>query len=75
MEGKVLLLEHCNEFGGGNYTVKLVQLSKAVDPIQEGDPAWLHQRLTLESINPAYRSWDVGSDEKIRIVGEFLFVV
>lgn len=75
MEGKVLLIEQCNESGGGSYTVKLVHVSKAVDPNQEGDQAWLHQRLTLESTNPDYRSWDVASAEKIRILGEFLFVV
>ena len=74
-EGKVLLIGHCNESGGGSYTVKLVHASKAVDPNQEGDPAWLHQRLTLESINRDYSSWDVASAEEIRVLGEFLFVV
>jgi hypothetical protein len=31
-EGKVLLIEHCNELGGGSHTVKVVRASKAVDP-------------------------------------------
>ena len=74
-EGKVLLIEQCNESGGGRCTIKVVHVSRAVDPNQEGDQAWLHQRMTLESINRDYRSWDVASAEKIRILGEFLFVV
>jgi hypothetical protein len=74
-EGKVLLIEHCNESGGGSYTVKLVRASKAVDPNEQGDSAWLHQRLTLQSTNPHYKSWDVASAENIRVLGEFLFVV
>jgi len=74
-EGEVLLIEQCNESGGGSYTVKVVHVSKAVDPNEQGDSAWLHQRLTLESTNPDYKSWDVASAEKIRVLGEFLFVV
>jgi hypothetical protein len=74
-EGKVLLVEQCNESGGGRYTVKVVRASIAVDPNERGDSAWLHQRLTLQSTNPRYKSWDVASAEKIRVLGEFLFVV
>ena len=74
-EGKVLLLEDYGESGGSRHTVKLCRLSKSVDPNGEGDVAWLHHRMTLESTNPAYQSWDVASAEKIRPLGEFLFVV
>jgi hypothetical protein len=74
-EGKVLLVEHCNESGGGSYTVKVVRRSRDSDPNGRSDPAWLHERLTLQSTNPAYKSWDVPSAEKIRVLGEFLFVV
>jgi hypothetical protein len=74
-EGKVLLIEQCNQAGGGSYTVKLTRVSKTVDPDQEGDSAWLHQRLTLDSINSSYESWDVPSAEEICVLGEFLFVV
>ena len=75
VEGKVLLIEQCNQTGGGSYTVKLTRVSERVDPNQEGDSAWLHQRLTLNSTNSNYRSWDVPSAEEIEILGEFLFVV
>jgi hypothetical protein len=74
-EGKVLLLEDYGESGGSRHTVKLCRLSKSVDPNGQGDLAWLHHRMTLESTNPAYEPWDVASAEKIRPLGEFLFVV
>jgi hypothetical protein len=73
--GKVLLIEQYGESGGSRYTVKLCQLSKHSDPTRQGDEAWLHQRVTLQSINPNYESWDVASAAKIRPLGEFLFVV
>jgi hypothetical protein len=74
-QGKVLLLEDYGESGGSRHTVKLCHLSKSIDPNGRGDVAWLHHRMTLESTNPAYESWDVASAEKIRPLGEFLFVV
>lgn len=73
--GKVLLIERYGESGGSRYTVKRCVLSKNVDPNRLGDDAWLNQRITLESINPGYESWDVASAGKIRPLGEFLFVV
>ncbi len=72
--GKVLLIEHV-ESGGSRYTVKLYRVSEATDPNQQGDAAWLHERFTLESINPEFKSWDVASADKVRVPGEFLFVV
>jgi SOS-response transcriptional repressor LexA len=74
-EGKVLLIEQYGEPGGSRYTVKLLHVSRAVDPDQEGDAAWLHQRLTLAPVNPAYESWDVPCAGKVRVLGEFLSVV
>jgi hypothetical protein len=74
-EGKILLLEAYGEPGGSRHTVKLCHLSKSQDPNGQGEIAWLHHRVTLESVNPAYESWDVASVEKIRPLGEFLFVV
>jgi SOS-response transcriptional repressor LexA len=74
-EGKVLLIEQCGESGEGRFTVKLLHTSRAVDPSHQGDRDWLHPRVTLESINPTYESWDVGSAERIKVLGEFLFVV
>jgi len=74
-DGKVLLVEQYGESGGNRYTVKRCHISKDVDSVHQGDEAWLHQGVTLESINPAYESWDVASAGKIRPLGEFLCVV
>lgn len=73
--GKVQLVEQYGESGGSRYTVKLCRISRNADPTQPGDKSWLHQRVTLDSINPAYESWDVAADSRIRPLGEFLFVV
>jgi peptidase S24-like protein len=73
--GKVLLIEQYGESGGSRYTVKRCRLSENADLNKEGDRDWLHERMTLESINPDYESWDVASAGKIRALGEFLFVV
>lgn len=74
-DGKVLLLEQYGESGGNRYTVKRCRVSKDVDPTRKTDEGWLHQPVTLESINPDFKSWDVASTGKIRALGEFLFVV
>lgn len=74
-DGKVLLFERYGESGGNRHTVKLARLSKTIDPNQQHDKAWLHHRVILESINPDYKSWEVASAEKIKALGEFLFVV
>jgi hypothetical protein len=74
-DGKVQLVEQYGELGGSRYTVKLCHVSRTVDPTQPGARGWLHERVTLDSINPAYDSWDVAADGKIRALGEFLFVV
>jgi hypothetical protein len=74
-DGKVQLVEQYGESGGSRHTVKLCHLSTNVDPTQRGDKGWRHQRVTLDSINPNYESWDVAANGKIRALGEFLFVV
>ena len=74
-DGKALLLEDYGESGGSRHTVKLCHLSKSKDPNRPSDIAWLHHRWTLQSMNPAYESWEVASAERIRPLGEFLFVV
>jgi hypothetical protein len=45
------------------------------DPNREGDEEWLHERMTLESINPDYAPWEVPSAEKVNVIGEFVFLV
>ena len=74
--GKILLIEHVEAGAAGSrYTVKLCRVSEATDPNQRGDGAWLHERMTLESLNPGFEPWDVASADQIRVLGEFLFVV
>jgi phage repressor protein C with HTH and peptisase S24 domain len=74
-DGKVVLVEEYGEAGGNRYTVKRYLTSKNPDPDREGDAAWLHERITLESLNPDYKSFDVPSADAVLILGEFLFVV
>ncbi|HCG00426.1 MAG TPA: hypothetical protein DEV93_07750 [Chloroflexi bacterium] len=74
-DGKVLLVERYGESGGNRYTIKLCRCSQDVDSSQSGENAGLPQSVTLESLNPAYRPWDVAPGDKIRALGEFLFVV
>jgi len=74
-DGKVVLVEHYGEAGGNRYTVKRYCTSKNPDPNREGDAAWLHERITLESLNPDYKSFDVPSSATVLVLGEFLFVV
>ncbi len=73
--GKVALLEYHEETGGNRYTIQRYRTSTNPDPDSEGDAAWLHERMTLEPLNPDYLSWDIASAEDVRILGEFLFVV
>jgi phage repressor protein C with HTH and peptisase S24 domain len=74
-EGKVVLIEDPDQTGGNRYTVKRYRASKNIDPNTRRDGAWLHERVTLESINPSYPAWDVASDHNIGVIGEFIFVV
>jgi hypothetical protein len=74
-DGKVLLIQQYGVSGGCRYTVKMCRVSKNVDPDPPGNKAVLHERVTLESINHGYESWDVPINAKIRALGEFLFVV
>jgi SOS-response transcriptional repressor LexA len=73
--GKVLLVEHYGEQGGDRYAVSRYFPSSSLDHDTEGNEAWLHERFTLEPANPEYKSWDVASADKARVLGEFLFVV
>jgi SOS-response transcriptional repressor LexA len=73
--GKVLLLERYGESGGNRYTVSQYGISNNIDPHKEGDLAWLHERFTLTPLNPEYPPWDIASDEKVNVIGEFAFLV
>jgi hypothetical protein len=74
-EGKIVLMEDYSKVGGNRYSVKRYKASTQADPLKEGDPAWLHERITLESINPDYRPIEIPSTRKINVIGEFVFIV
>jgi hypothetical protein len=74
-DGKILLMEDYNEVGGNRYAVKRYRASINADPNTQGDQAWLHERITLESVNPDYAPWDIASAQKVNVIGEFAFVV
>jgi len=74
-EGKVLLMEEYGEAGGSRYAVKRYRASKNLDPHTQGDQAWLHERITLESINSNYAPWDIASARKVDVIGEFVFTM
>ena len=74
-DGKILLMEDYGEVGGNRYAVKRYRTSVNADPNKEGDRAWLHERITLESINPDYAPVEVASDAKVNVIGEFVFTV
>jgi phage repressor protein C with HTH and peptisase S24 domain len=73
--GKILLIEDYGDVGGNRYAVKRYRTSVHADRNKEGDGAWLHERITLESINPAEAPWEVPSAKKINVIGEFVFTV
>jgi SOS-response transcriptional repressor LexA len=71
---KPVLLQLYGEPGGSRYTVKMYHRAEDQGDRQEGD-GWLHERMTLESLNPSYPPWDLMSDSPTRIVGELVFVL
>jgi phage repressor protein C with HTH and peptisase S24 domain len=74
-EGKVVLLEEYSKGKGSRYTVKRYHTSTHPDPHNKQDASWLHERMTLESTNPNFPSWEVASDRQVQVIGEFLFVI
>jgi hypothetical protein len=74
-DGKVLLVEDYSESEGKRYSVKICRIASDSGDTERANEAWLHQRVTLESLDPAYKPWSVTSAAKVRPIGEFLFVV
>src|SRR5271154_3505886 len=68
-DGKIVLMEQYGEVGGNRYAVKRYRTSLNADPNREGDQAWWHERITLESINPTYAPWEVASSQKVNVIG------
>ena len=74
-EGKIVLIEDYSKAGGNRYSVKRYHASTRADPHKKSDSAWLHERITLESINPAFRPLEIPAAHKINVIGEFAFIV
>jgi hypothetical protein len=74
-EGRIVLMEDYSKAGGNRYSVKRYHASRQADPVKEGDPAWLHERITLESVNPEYGPVEIPSVQKVNVIGEFVFIV
>jgi len=71
--GKIVLMEDYSEPGGNRYAIKRYLASGKADPNKKGDAAWLHERITLESINPDYAPMEIASAQKVNVIGEFVF--
>ena len=69
-DGRLVLVE--NRVAGGNeqYTVKRYRSKKS-----SGDE-WRHERIWVESLNPAYPDWDLErNQEQLHVIAEFLRVI
>jgi Peptidase S24-like len=74
-DGRILLMEDYGEIGGNRYSVKRYRVSKKADPTGKADPQWLHERFTLESLNPDFAPMEVASARKVNVIGEFVFTL
>jgi hypothetical protein len=74
-DGKIVLMEYYGDVGGNRYAVKRYRTSMNADPNKEGLHGWLHERITLESINPDCSPVEVASSEKVNVIGEFVFTI
>jgi hypothetical protein len=73
-EQKVLLIQQEGDSGRKRESIRLCHVSTTACLPPEGEVP-VNRRVALESINPGYESWDVALNEKIRALGELLFVV
>ncbi len=71
-QGRLVLVEQSGGGANDRYTVKRYRSVKQQTP----DGTWSHQRITLESLNPEFGSWDLDPQEdRFRIVAEFVRVL
>ncbi len=71
-QGRLVLVERLGGGGNDRYTVKRYRSEKKAAP----NGTWTHGRITLESLNPEFESWDLDPDEeRFRIVAEFVRVL
>lgn len=69
--GRLVLVRNSELADDNQYTVKRYQSEKSV-----GEEGFLQTRIRLESLNPAYPSWDLDEDpEKYQIIAEFVRVL
>ncbi|MBV9763381.1 MAG: S24 family peptidase [Acidobacteriaceae bacterium] len=69
--GRLVLVRNTELADENQYTVKRYRSEKSVT--EEG---FLHTRIRLESLNPAYPSWDLDpEEEKYQIIAEFVRVL
>jgi len=71
-QGRLVLVERLGGGGNDRYTVKRYRSEKKTAP----DGTWAHERITLESLNPEFESWDLDpEEERFRIIAEFVRVL
>jgi phage repressor protein C with HTH and peptisase S24 domain len=70
-QGRLVLVERLGGGANDRYTVKRYRSEK-----REGHEGWSHARITLESLNPEFESWDLDPEEdRFRIIAEFVRVL
>jgi SOS-response transcriptional repressor LexA len=71
-QGRLVLVEQSGGGANDRYTVKRYRSVKQ----SSADQSWSHQRITLESLNPEFESWDLDPQEdRFRILAEFVRVL
>ena len=70
-DGRLVLVERIGGGANDRYTVKRYRSEKRRDGEQ-----WSHGRITLESLNPEFPSWDLDPEEtRFRVIAEFVRVL
>jgi len=75
-QGRIVLVQHrelCDPETGGRYTVKRYRSTRQ----QESDGSWRHLTITLEPLNPRYRSLvlTAESEDQVAVIAEFVRMV
>src|SRR5271165_1459640 len=71
-QGRLVLVEQLGGGANDRYTVKRYSSEKA----QREDGSWLHEKITLQPLNPEFEAWTLDpEEEKFRIVAEFVRVL
>ncbi len=71
-QGRLVLVERLGAGSNDRYTVKRYRSEKK----RNADGTWLHEKITLESLNPEFEDWDLDPEEdRFRIIAEFVRVL